>query len=150
MRVRIFNLVTYLVRLPFVTVKPHVYRQDTRDGSWTIRPTLIPQLVVIAESATPEGYREEFGRRVDAIVTLGAYKSDVTDALDAATKEKSYRMAVGAAARRKALEYELRERMVFRDGVLSSWMARDIVAFAKRRIDAVAAAPYAESPSTGS
>lgn len=93
---------------------------------------------MVASSATPEGYREEFARRVDAVVTLGAYKSDVADILQAAARESSYRMAIGAQMRSEALQHQVRERLTLRDGVVTSWMAREIMAFVGRGIDALA------------
>jgi len=136
-RMRIFNLITYLVRLPLITIEPCFYRQNTQNGTRVIRPTLIPRLITTVESATLDGFREEFGRRVDAVVAVGSYKSDVADHLDAATREMPYRMAVGADARRRVLNNELRERMHLRDGLLTSWMAREVASFAERRIEVI-------------
>ncbi len=133
-RVKIFNLVTYLVRLPFVELQPTRYRQDTRTGIKVISATLAPHLIVDASLATPDGYRKEFARRVDAVVAIGSCKSDIVSILDDVLGSSAYRMAIGSEARARILENKLRERFQPRAGVFEPWVAREIVTFGKRRI----------------
>lgn len=133
-RTKVFNVATYLVRLPRIPLEPTVYRQSTRDGSRTLGRTLAPHFIVDEVLTTPKGFQKAFAERVDALVLLASYKSDIADVLREVVREPLYRMMVGEAARERALNEALRERMRFRDGVLRSWMAKDIVDFAERMI----------------
>jgi hypothetical protein len=133
-RVKLFNLVTYLVRLPYLSITPRVYRQNTQDGSRSLRTTLVPHLIVQQEMATAEGFRTEFIRRVDSISNLGAYKSDIADILDEAIKQLPFRTALGYHARTAMLGEALRQRMAFREGPLPNWAAKELIAFSDRRI----------------
>jgi hypothetical protein len=134
-RVKVFNIVSYLVRLPFIPVGPVVYRQNTQNGSRSLDRTLAPHLVAEASLFTPEGLRREFARRVDAVIAIGAYKSDIVDILDDATRGSAFRMALGPQARADALRAALHERFASRlDAVPPGWVAREVVTFADRRI----------------
>jgi hypothetical protein len=144
-RVKIFNVVTYLVRLPPIPADPTVYRQSTRDGSRMIGRTLVPHLVVDERVASLEGYQTEFAKRVDALVLLAAYKSDVAALLEEVTTEPLYRMTAGEQARGKVLGEALRERFKFRDGHVTSWMMRDVIGFAGRRIAELSRRPAASA-----
>jgi hypothetical protein len=140
-RVKIFNVVTYVVHLPPIPVEPTVYRQFVRDGSRTIGRTLAPHQIVDERLATPEGLQKAFAERVDALVLLGGYKSDAAEILEQVTTESLYRMAVGDAVRAAVLREALRDRFRFREGLLTSWMARDVIDFAGRRIGELSRTP---------
>jgi hypothetical protein len=133
-RVKFFNLITYLVRLPHIALKPRVFRQNTRDGSRTLSLTLAPYLIVRSEMASIDGFRFEFIHRIDAIANLGDYKSDVVNIMDCGVRDLRYRMALGDTQRFDALNEILREKMVFRKGPLPRWAAKELVNFANRRI----------------
>lgn len=75
------------------------------------------------------------------MVLLGGYKSDAAEILEQVTTEPLYRMAVGDAARAAVLREALRGRFRFREGLLTSWMARDVIDFAGRRIGELSRMP---------
>jgi hypothetical protein len=133
-RIKIFSVVTYVVHLPRIPVEPTVYHQDVRNGSRTVRQTLVPDQAVDERTVAPEGFQKAFAERVDALVLLSAYKSDAAEILEQVTTEVLYRMAVGDAARASVLREGLRDRFKFREGLITSWMARDLTGFAERRI----------------
>lgn len=77
-QINVFNVVTYVVRLPLVMLEPVVYRQNTKDGSRTISRTLVPNRLVDKAMTTLDGFQGVFAKRVDAIIAVGSYKSDIT------------------------------------------------------------------------
>ncbi len=133
-RVKVFNVVTYVVHLPPIPVEPTVYRQNVRDGSHTIQRTLIPHQIVDERLLTPEGFQKAFAERVDALILLGANKSDIAALLEQVTTDPLFRMAVGEVARSDVLSEALRDRFTLRQGMHTSWMMRDYIGFAGRRI----------------
>jgi hypothetical protein len=137
-RVKLFNVITYCVRLPFIPITPRVFEQNTWDGSTHEEVTQIPELKVYADQATPEGFRREFARRVDAIASLAMYKSDIVDILNGAVNEFSYRSQIEIEARVQWLGDAIREGIRVPTQPTPTWVLREAMAFADRRIAEIA------------
>ncbi|HEX3465693.1 MAG TPA: hypothetical protein VHS78_16705 [Candidatus Elarobacter sp.] len=131
--VTIFNIVTYIVILPHVTISPCRYVQDTRSGQWTVAACDVPQGSWYGPERAKEDWQEEYGLRVDLIVALGQSKSHIADIIRDALEEPQF----NSFSREQKIEFlttQVDERFRYPLERIPIWFLRDVNDFVERRV----------------
>ena len=137
-RVNVFNIVTYLVTLPFVNINPVRYSQNTKDGKWSAGSTDVPMHTVYESDDMEADFRREYACRVDVVSSLGRCKAEIVDLITQAKKRCQQWDALDVTTKRSYLYGALSEGFQVTGLLMRGWSCKDLKRFADDKVEQAA------------